>query len=200
MFTKIAPGRHSHVNQDRICRFGSHPTKIDFSPACGILMRIKIKYLAPDMTSTKIILDPDVRTDLRPRSSRRGQTAEESWKENQDSSIHGLTLTGIRVLLFLEGQAAKKETEMTTTIETTKTEEAIAEITANIQEGEDCGQIVAHDETTIRIRFNTVMEAAFWISNYAEAHAVTFESTPASFADKVEVTLSVAAYMEAAGF
>jgi hypothetical protein len=89
---------------------------------------------------------------------------------------------------------------MTTTIETTKTEEAIAEITANIQEGEDCGRIIAHDETTIRIRFNSVIDAASWISNYAEAHAVTFESTPASFADKVEVTLSVKAYMESAGF
>lgn len=88
---------------------------------------------------------------------------------------------------------------MTATIETTKTEEAIAEITALIEQGEQVGRITAHDETVIRIRFNSLMEAASWIADYADPRSATLESTPATFASKVEVTLSVAAYIKANG-
>jgi hypothetical protein len=88
---------------------------------------------------------------------------------------------------------------MTATIETTKTEEAIAEITANIQEGEDVGRVLGVDGGAIRIKFKSVERAAGWLSDYATPEAASFETAPATMASPATMRLSIAAYIEANG-
>lgn len=70
---------------------------------------------------------------------------------------------------------------------------AVAEITENIKE-EKAGRVLNATATHIRILFNTVADAASWVSNYASEDGAHFETNPATFADPAVVVLNLATY------
>jgi hypothetical protein len=76
------------------------------------------------------------------------------------------------------------------------TNEVVAEITDNIDYlklGTVLGLAGEHGET-VRIRFNTVEDAAGWVRDYAKPDQAVFETYPITLADPVVIRLPLSAY------